>query len=378
MSKQSIPRILVVDDQPANIEIVAEIFEDTFEVLFATDGEKALDLASTGRPDLILLDVMMPGLDGYEVCRRLKDNPATHAIPVIFVTAMNDEANETKGFELGAVDYIAKPFLPAVVRARVQTHLELARARKTIEQTSVQRREMLHVLCHDLANPLGGIAGLLEVIETFEDYQTYKPHLVSSAQNGLDIIDMVRSMQALETGKFRIGPVNLAASIVQSRNMLHSKLAAKEICLDVNAPDDIAVMAESTSLVNSVLNNLLTNAIKFSHPGGTIRLETADRDGQVTLSVRDYGVGMPPDLCAALFDLKKNTSRTGTAGEIGTGFGMPLVQRFMNAYGGDIRVLSNELSAAPDNPGTEILLSFNCALGTERKIIIHGVTERLP
>jgi diguanylate cyclase (GGDEF)-like protein len=119
------PRLLVVDDQPVNIQAIYRVFAADHQVLMATTGELALSLCAQQQPDLVLLDVVMPGMDGYEVCRRLKADPATREIPVIFVTAHNDEAAETTGLDLGAVDFIAKPINPKVMRARVRTHLTL-------------------------------------------------------------------------------------------------------------------------------------------------------------------------------------------------------------------------------------------------------------
>ena len=118
-------RLLVVDDQPVNIQVLYQAFSAEHQVLMATSGEQALALCASKRPDLVLLDVEMPGIDGYEVCRRLKADPATHDIPVIFVTAHNDEAAEARGLDVGAVDFISKPISPAIVRARVKTHLTL-------------------------------------------------------------------------------------------------------------------------------------------------------------------------------------------------------------------------------------------------------------
>lgn len=122
---QRLPRLLVVDDQPANIQAVYQTFSADHQVLMATGGEQALKVAAAKQPDLILLDVVMPGMDGHEVCRRLKADPATRDIPVIFVTAHSDEDAETQGLALGAVDFISKPINPPIVRARVKTHLTL-------------------------------------------------------------------------------------------------------------------------------------------------------------------------------------------------------------------------------------------------------------
>jgi diguanylate cyclase (GGDEF)-like protein len=119
------PRLLVVDDQPINIQVMHQVFGDDYQVFMATSGAQALSLCQSNPPDLVLLDVVMPGMDGFEVCRQLKDNAATRNIPIIFVTAHTDAAQETQGLDLGAVDFIAKPINPTVVRARVRTHLTL-------------------------------------------------------------------------------------------------------------------------------------------------------------------------------------------------------------------------------------------------------------
>lgn len=127
------PRVLIVDDEPINIEVLVEALEG-FELSFATDGNRALELAASTRPDLILLDVVMPGMDGYDVLRWLKSEPRTQNIPVIFVTAMSEVGDEERGLAFGAVDYITKPISPAIVRARVRTHIELKRQRDLLEE----------------------------------------------------------------------------------------------------------------------------------------------------------------------------------------------------------------------------------------------------
>jgi diguanylate cyclase (GGDEF)-like protein len=129
--------ILVIDDEPRNIEILAEILEESFEVVFATSGRRAFEVIAAGRPDLILLDVMMPEMDGYAVCKALKQAPATAAIPVIFVTGMNDVEAEARGLELGAVDYISKPLSPTVVRVRVRNQIDLTRARDALSRLAL-------------------------------------------------------------------------------------------------------------------------------------------------------------------------------------------------------------------------------------------------
>ncbi len=127
-------KILLVDDTPANIRFLVEALREDYELIIATNGPEALQLAATGKPDLILLDIMMPDMDGYEVCKKLKGDENTKDIPIIFVTAMTDKSDEEKGIRLGAVDYITKPFNAALTKARISNHLELDQLRKKIRQ----------------------------------------------------------------------------------------------------------------------------------------------------------------------------------------------------------------------------------------------------
>ncbi len=131
-------KILVIDDTPTNIQVLAEILGQDYEIFFALSGPEGLDMAEAQLPDLILLDIMMPEMDGFEVCRKLKENPVTRSIPVIFTTALNMEEDEAKGLEIGAVDYITKPLRPSVVRARIKNHIELKRYRDYLENISMK------------------------------------------------------------------------------------------------------------------------------------------------------------------------------------------------------------------------------------------------
>ncbi|WP_321495520.1 two-component system response regulator [uncultured Desulfobacter sp.] len=137
------PEVLVVDDEPGNLELLRQILQDKYEMSFATDGQKALTVAQKAKPDIVLLDVMMPEMDGLEVCRRLKNNPVTAKIPVIFVTAMGDVDNEEKGFEAGGVDYITKPVSAPIVHARIRLHLELYNQNRVLEERVEQRTRQL-------------------------------------------------------------------------------------------------------------------------------------------------------------------------------------------------------------------------------------------
>jgi diguanylate cyclase (GGDEF)-like protein len=182
------PTILLVDDEPANIQFLYDILKQDFELLYATDGQQALQRASDRQPDLILLDVKMPGMDGYQVCRQLKESPDTCGIPVIFVTAMSSEPDEAHGLEVGAVDYIAKPISPPIVRARTQTHVELKRQRDLLTRIATQdgltgianRLRLNEVLAHEWQRCMRGGAPLSLImidVDCFKEFNDTYGHL---------------------------------------------------------------------------------------------------------------------------------------------------------------------------------------------------------
>jgi diguanylate cyclase (GGDEF)-like protein len=175
---------LIVDDQPANIHVLAQALRDEYVLYFATSGDDALERAARGEVDLVLLDVQMPGLDGFEVCRRLKADERTRGLPVIFVTTLSDVAEETRGFDVGGVDYITKPISPPVVRARVRTHLELKDARDRLEQLAsvdaltgvANRRRFDACLEHEWRRAVRGRQWLSLVLLDVDYFKRYNDH----------------------------------------------------------------------------------------------------------------------------------------------------------------------------------------------------------
>ena len=265
--------ILVVDDTETNVTILVEALSSEYEVSVAMDGESALELARQELPDLILLDIMMPGMDGYQVCEVLKEKEQTRGIPVIFLTAKTETEDIVRGFSLGAVDYVAKPFQIPELLARVRTHLELKESRGIILQKSNEQKELLHVLCHDLANPLTGILGVLELLEESpEDFLEYAPLMRDATVNGIDVITLVREMRALAEKPLKLESFNLAEAVKKSTSMLSIRMQEKRISLQVEFDPQLTVMAERISFINSVMNNILTNALKFSFPESEIVL----------------------------------------------------------------------------------------------------------
>jgi len=351
--------ILVVDDTEANIDMLLAILKE-YDVIPATSGEDALSLLEQEKVDLVLLDIIMPEMDGFEVCRQIKKNKDTTDIPVIFITAKDDEESIEEAYKIGGVDYITKPFRPRELMARVKTHLHLQHTKKLMQKQVESQQVLLHVLCHDLSNPLGAIMSYSEyLIECPQDQDIIKD-ILSASQDGMNIIDLTRRLMATEEKEMTIYPVNIKHSLEQSITILKVKLDNKKIKLKLDIPDNIMVMAEEISLVHTVLNNLITNAIKFSEPDSLIKVFLENRTPQtICMIIQDAGIGIPKDLLDVLFDVSKTTNRIGTNGEKGTGFGMPLVKKFMEKYGGSIHVSSKSIDAFPDDHGTTVSLTFN-------------------
>ena len=158
--------ILIVDDVAMNARLLVNLLQDEdYNLAVATNGQMALDLVDDRKPDLILLDIMMPNMDGYETCRRLKASEDTRDIPVIFLTARTEAEDITKGFDVGAVDYVTKPFNYDELIARVKTHLELKITKDALERSNQEQRKLIHILCHDLINPLGQVETTLDLMK---------------------------------------------------------------------------------------------------------------------------------------------------------------------------------------------------------------------
>lgn len=361
--------VLIIDDIPKNLQVLGTILSDEgYRVIIVDSGSEALETVERALPDLILLDVMMPGLDGFEVCKRLKESPKTQDIPVIFLTVKGEVEDIVQGFEYGAMDYITKPFHAEELLIRVKTQLQLKSHRETILRQKDELKELLHVLCHDLINPLTGIISCINNarakpsrMETFSTDE-YQDVLLANATRGVEMINLVRKLRELEEGKMQlsIAPVNLKKAVLSSLSVLDHQFKQKEICPVCSIPDSLYVLAEETSLINTVLNNLLTNAIKFSYRGSDVTIDAKfEGDNRALIIIRDFGIGIPGSLLPQVFDTNMPTTRPGTNQEMGTGFGLPLVKRFIESYGGSITIDSTIEMEPISQYGTEVRIVLN-------------------
>jgi len=357
------PCLLLVDDTPANIDVLVGLLKADYDLKVANRGAKALQICATGeRIDLILLDVMMPEMDGFEVCRTLRSAPATRDIPIIFLTARTEVDDIVQGFETGANDYLAKPFRAAELRARVRTHLTVAAQQREIAARNAELKQMLQIVCHDVGNQFAVLSMAVEILTNHPeiDIRKYLPRIAVAVRNGIGLTSLVRELRYAEDKGVRLEPVALREALDEALMLAEDRIRAKEIGFDVDVPN-LRVRAERCSLTNSVFGNLISNAIKFSPRGSRIGITGEPEQGFVRLSFRDPGIGMSAEAVSKVFDFTQSRSHPGTEGEKGTGFGLPLMHRFVTQYGGAVIVTSREAAAHPDDHGTEFTLRLPLA-----------------
>src|SRR6185369_5718452 len=269
--------VIIVDDTPANIVILSKSLGDDYELIFATSGDEALELIGSQKPDLILLDVMMPDMDGYQLCTLLKGDPATRDIPIVFVTAMCQEEDEVRGLELGAIDYLTKPISPAIVRARVRNHLELKRYRdllETLSQTADRaKQQFLRCIGHELRTPLTPIIGMTDLVLTCEEDDDKRRYLTMVQHASRRLLGMVEDL--IETSRLAGQGISLQLSSFELRPFLAELMAeldpvARRQGLDFGMELEAALperISADPGLLRKVLVVLLGNALKFTAEG---------------------------------------------------------------------------------------------------------------
>jgi signal transduction histidine kinase len=339
--------VLVVDDLPRNVQLVGSILtRKGYEVLFATSGEMALERLEARLPDLVLLDLMMPGMDGLEVCRRIKKDPRTLHLPIIFLTAANESELAARALSEGAVDFINKPFNTGELLARVRTHVDLKRTRDELERIIAQKNELMSAVAHDLKNPISSVrfsAYMLrdEGLKAPDPRAELVDTIMESCDGLLKFIQERLERDAAEAGlsQLQLEPVDLAEAVGQILRMnlatAHAKDQRLECVSDLAALP--AVRADFHAF-GQVLGNLVSNAIKFSPSGKAVRIEAGfDEDpGRLRVSVHDEGPGLTPEDVSNLFKPYQRLSARPTGGESSTGLGLSIARDMINAMGGTI------------------------------------------
>ncbi len=347
--------ILVVDDNPDNLRLLCgALKERDFNARAAPSGKLALEAALSRRPDIILMDINMPDMDGYETCRGMKEHEELREIPVIFVSALGETVDKVRAFECGGVDYLTKPVKFEEVEARVNTHLtirtlqtELESKYQELRDLEVHRDQLTHMVAHDLRSPLGVIIGSLDFV------------LQCGADN-LDPLtrDMVRgSLQAagvlnrlvddmLDVSRLEDQKMPLDMATVSIQDVLDEVAGAVSLegrRLEIELRDDVSTFYGDEKLIRRVLTNFLNNAVKYSPPDGLVRM-VADSVGDFTrFQVEDQGRGIPKEYHDKIFE-KFGQVRDGSEHirVSSSGLGLTFCQLAVEAHGGSIGVASEE------------------------------------
>ncbi len=351
--------LLVVDDQEINIQIVGGALGKLgFELMPASSGLQALQRLAVRRPDLILLDLLMPEMDGFEVCRQIRENPGWADIPIIFLSSADEKGLIVRALESGGVDYITKPFNSAELVTRVRTHLALKRARDELKQLAEDRDELLGILTHDLKNHLGGMDMSAQMLrDRAEAMADPKLRLMaenisqSSGQMLAFLKEFLANASADHGWKLVTEPVSLSDAVARAVQQHQGAAKRKQLTLQSVFPAMGTLVQADAAALNQVLDNLLSNAIKFSSAGKQVRLTVCPPGARyLECQVQDEGPGFSEKDKAGMFRRYGRLSARPTGGEPSTGLGLSIVKKLVLAMHGEL--------ACESTPGNGATFAF--------------------
>jgi len=332
-------KILIVDDTPTNLAVLFEALEKAnYQVFIDIQATSALTMVPKIQPDLILLDVMMPDMDGFEACHHLKADEQTRDIPVIFITALTDSLDEVTGFSLGAVDYITKPINVTTALARINTHIALRKLQQELEQQNAELDAFAHTVAHDLKNPLSVVSGYAELLT--EPNIVYSPNdiarmalqITNASQKAVNIIDELLLLAGVRKEPIELHPVNMLPLIEQAwaRLVVLRDQYQGELILSDSWP---TVMGYAP-WVEEVWANYLSNGLKYGGKAPILTVGATNQpDGLVQFWVQDNGPGIHPALQKELFTEFTQLTQAQTKGH---GLGLSIVQRIMKRLNGQV------------------------------------------
>jgi len=360
-------KILIIDDNLTNIHVLMDhLNEAGYKTLIAENGEIGIKRAIYAVPDLILLDIMMPGIDGFETCRQLREHEKTKSIPIIYMTALSSTQDKIKGFQSGAMDYITKPFHKEEVLARIETHITLQRQKRELEALNNQLSELnadkdtfFSIISHDLRGALMPLNGSVDIVVRLcqkinnDRLIHFSKSIQSSLTHVIRLVDNLLAWGRIQKGDLtpEYQSISIKTLFDDMSPLFQEALNKKSITLQIDIQEDAALFADK-NMVETIFRNLISNAIKFSHQNGLIQITATELDQMIDISIADTGVGIPKDIQQKLFQLGEKIKTFGTDGEKGTGMGLKLCYEFAKKNNGSIRVQSN------DGQGSQFIVSL--------------------
>ncbi len=335
--------ILIVDDQPINTAVIEKILsqEEGVRITPVFNGNQALELIKSDPADLILLDILMPGMDGFELCAKIKSDPAASSIPVIFITSLDDPESIERAFDSGGIDYISKPFNPREVRSRVRAHIGLKMSSDRLAALSAWKDRLLSILSHDMRGPFGNLVMYSDLMEKelgeispfFSDrYKKIKKSIASIS----DLMENLLEWSVNQSGGAAVRPekFDLAEIIAECIKFYGSYAHDKNITLASRISRGTNITADRR-ITEIILRNLVRNAIKFTASGG-VEIDAYTSGGLVNITVSDSGVGIEPGAMSLILDSHQAFSTSGTMKERGSGVGLMICKDLASVCGGKI------------------------------------------
>ncbi len=350
-------KILIVDDVVSNVLLLKILLSnEKFQVCTANNGTTCIEMARKEHPDLILLDVMMPDMNGFDTATVLKKEEGTKDIPIIFLTALNTPQDLVHGFQVGASDFLTKPFNKEELVMRVTQQISLVAAKRIIEKQNAELRatldnrdKMYSVIAHDLRSPMASIRMVLNLVVASASPETVGPELYTlldqanrESEEVHDLLDNLLKWTKSQTGRLTVVKQDLDLNdIIPGVVEIFEAISfTKRIKLDLQKTDAPLVVNADNDMLKTVVRNFLSNAIKFSPEDSSIEIIMGSEGEMAKVSVRDHGVGIAADRLGSIFH--KGETTYGTGGEEGSGLGLQLCQDFARKNGGDCTVESVE------------------------------------
>lgn len=338
--------VLVVDDQNSNLQLIGEILDrEGLQVMPSLNGEQALARAQLRPPDLVLLDMAMPGMGGVQTCRELHRLPGLETLPILFVTGANDRASMVKAFEAGAVDFITKPFLAEELLARVRAHLDLKRARDQLASMVQDREDVIDIVAHDVKNPLACVLFAAQTLKRTEAAKAsarvmeLSEEIEGCAHDALSYIKQFLSRGMRDERLRQFGSASISLRDVALEAIRLQRAAAEFHGVHLTAVGDVPAWADAFAVRNVILN-LLSNAIRHSPQGSEIVIELAPsgRAGHSLCMVRDNGPGLSDDARETLFQRKapRPAEPNVEANPYSNGLGLAIAKRDVTQMGGNL------------------------------------------
>jgi len=365
--------ILIVDDNPNNLKVVAGVLKGAgYDFRMAKSGLLALKILEKIKPDLILLDIQMPEMDGFETCKKIKEDETNAKTPIIYLTANTDADSIQKAFKSGGVDFVTKPFNSEELLARIKTHIKLKKQTEELIKQNATKDKFFSIISHDLINPLGSIIGFSNLLkENFkeEDCKSLDPVKIKSYVGVINksanfTLELLKNL--LEWSRVQVGSINAVKENFNMSDLVTKNIEAhiphassKEITFKSIISYNLNAFADE-KMVSTVIRNLISNAIKFTPNGGVITISVEEKvineKKVVETNITDTGLGISEENIQGLFKIEKNYKSVGTNKETGTGLGLVLCKEFLDKNDSTIKVESQL------NIGSSFIFTLNSSI----------------